>query len=400
MIAFSERQNRWRTIIAAAVVLAGVVAVAANPIASAQAAAKHKQQTITVGFFSPYGGALAVPQLQVGMEAALKDMNKTDNVRWKVLLCEGDGTPQTDVACANRFVAAHITMAFDATDFGIGEAIPILVSAGIPIVGGSENYPQKKGTAAFYLSPSGVAFINSFLYKFAHKGMKRISILVADITTWHDYVTSFLDPEAKKLGLTVNVLYYDPSAPNFGEEAAAMTASNPQVAGVVTLATESACKTVYEAIRGSGFHGQVLMGNCSQFASQLGKGAAGAVIATDVWFPGMKSYAPPAMQAHIEIAEHDLKGDTGASYWTYMTYSAVRTAAEIIDGIKGKVTRAAIITKFRNVKNFPSFLGSTMTCDSNQSPSDVQACAKNMLVAKVNSKGLIQPIGSWFAPGG
>src|ERR1700761_8222316 len=52
-------------------------------------------RTITVGFFSPYGGALAVPQLQVGMEAALKAMNPTNSVKWKVDICDGDGTPQT-----------------------------------------------------------------------------------------------------------------------------------------------------------------------------------------------------------------------------------------------------------------------------------------------------------------
>jgi branched-chain amino acid transport system substrate-binding protein len=360
-------------------------------------------RTITVGFFSPYGGALAVPQLQAGMEAALKAMNPTNSVKWKVDICDGDGTPQTDVACANRFVGDHVTAAFDDTDFGIEQAVPILVSAGIPIFGGFENFPQKAGTAAFYLAPSGVASINAVFIKLKEEGAKKITIMVADITTWHDYVKSFLQPEADKLGIHVTVLFYDPSSPNFTTEAAAMTATHPDAEGVITLATESACLTVYQAIRTSCYTGPVVMGNCEAFASKLGSQAAGAVISTDVWLPGMAQYAPPAMQARLKEAQQELAGDTGGggpSYWTYQSYSDTRTAGEIIDAIPGPVSRAAITKQFEAVNDYPSWLGSTMTCDGKQSPSDVQSCGTAMLVATVQKDGTIKPDGPFLSPGG
>ena len=73
----------------------------------------------------------------------------------EVDVCEGDGSPETAINCANGFVSNNVPIVIDAVDQSMGAAVPILGSANIPIVGtlAARSSPTLRSTERRSTSP-------------------------------------------------------------------------------------------------------------------------------------------------------------------------------------------------------------------------------------------------------
>src|SRR5699024_174863 len=125
----------------------GALAVVAAPALSACSSSGGDEATgtgptgtpIVIGAQAPIKGATAYPQTAYGLEAGVQYVNEVlggiGGRPLEVDVCGGDGSPETAIGCANGFVSKDVPLVIDAVDQSMGAAVPILGSAGIPIVG-------------------------------------------------------------------------------------------------------------------------------------------------------------------------------------------------------------------------------------------------------------------------
>jgi branched-chain amino acid transport system substrate-binding protein len=100
---------------------------------------KATGEPIVIGAQAPLKGAAAFPQSGYGLEAAEWYVNNVaGGINGRPLeldTCEGDGSPEAAISCANGFVSKKMPLVIDAYDLSIASAVPILGSAKIPLVG-------------------------------------------------------------------------------------------------------------------------------------------------------------------------------------------------------------------------------------------------------------------------
>src|SRR5205823_3077408 len=109
-----------------------------NTTASTAAGGAANGEPITLGLTNLEGGAISLPEVRNGMEAAIAYVNQHGGVNgrpFKLLRCDVDGSPEKSVDCGNKFVEGKVMVAVEGVDVGADAMLPILKDAGIPLVG-------------------------------------------------------------------------------------------------------------------------------------------------------------------------------------------------------------------------------------------------------------------------
>ncbi|MET0450165.1 MAG: ABC transporter substrate-binding protein, partial [Aeromicrobium sp.] len=158
-------------------------------------------EPLVVGVMSTDTGPIAYPQNTYGAEAAEWYVNnELDGIGGRPLelhVCSGDGSPETAVKCANEFVTADVPVVFDAYDGQMGAMLPILKSAGIPIVAEIASQGVVEGDtygSGFYMSGPLETSALGMVKILSNLGIKTGSLAVTDAPTSHGYVDQLVKP--------------------------------------------------------------------------------------------------------------------------------------------------------------------------------------------------------------
>lgn len=362
---------------------------------------KATGEPIVIGAQAPLKGAAAYPQSGFGIEAGVYYVNEVlggiNGRPIEVDVCDGDGSPETSINCANGFVSDGVPLVIDAVDQSMGAAVPILGSANIPIIGtlaGSFLADEAPYGKAFYFtgpvsfgSLGGLSLLNSM-------GKKSASLALNESPTSHVYVDQLIMPIADNLGIDVNVQYPPAAGANLNVIAATQISDDPDVAGVLGL-PEDACTGLFQALRRQGYDGTILAGSCSQFIDQMGAQASGIVSQPRLWVPLAKDSAPAQIQEQLEVFEQSMKavgyGDELSSRSLY-TFASLVNIANILNAAGGEVTSESVTETFKGVKDFQSFAGPVVTCDGKQWPEVATTCNGQAIFFEVQDDGSLQPV--------
>lgn len=388
--------------------LAGVAALAllasacSKPQTQAEVSTKLSGDPITIGVQSLDTGAVAYPQSTYGAKAAEwfvnNKMGGINGHPLKLDLCSGDGTPEKGVSCANHFVSTNAPVVFDAYDgTSVGAMVPILSEAKVPIVGElagqgvAESAPR--GTAFYFSGPLETSALG--MVTLLHdKGAKTASLAVTDAPSSHGYVDKLVSPMAKQLGVQVGAVYTKVNSMNFQVLAQTELASKPDVAGLIAL-PEDGCTGLIEALKQSGFTGTIFSGSCSQFISDLGGKAKGAVIQPRLWVPLSRSNAPKEVQNQLDQFAAAMKAvgyEKQQSARSEYSFAGIINLAKILSGIKGSITAASVTDAMKNLKDFQTYLGPKVTCDGQQWPGRPGACSHQAIFFQVQGDGTLAPV--------
>ena len=311
-----------------------------------------------------------------------------------LVVCDSDGTPETNVNCANTFVQSGVVAVVDGYDAGAGAELPVLHSAGIPLVGqiakdATSDHDQK----SYFFGPPDAAFAVGPLQLMAQKHLKKVAFAAMDIPSYHAYFNQDILPAAAKLGLNATVSYYEPTNPNWSVIAATLASKQAQVSGLVA-APQSDCTSLLEALRNTGYSGKIVLGACSDFISQAGMAKATGVWSyTGNWLPSMASHAPALVRSQIGIYKAAMKASGKPTIMDEQasgTFAAVVDLAEIMKTVKGKLTGASVSSALASTKDFQSFLGTKITCNHQMWPG-TSSCSNEVLVTIVGNDGSFEP---------
>lgn len=364
---------------------------------------------ILVGLDEPDRGAFNLgATMTPGIDGGVKYVNETlhgiDGHPVKLVTCNSDGTPSTEVNCANNFVSKGVVAVFDSFDPGFSAASPIIQRAGIPVFGVSvADLLDDRSSGAYFFGPPEEAFEVGPLQVFHEEGFNRVSLTISNLPSSVAAVKTGYMPVAKELGMDLHITYYDPSSVSWAVIANSLLTSNPQVTGMIA-GPESDCNSLISALRGNGFTGPVLMGSCSAYVGQDPTGAVNTYSYSGVWLPSLKAAAPAAVQDQIGKYKAAMASDGNANVDALGQW-AVNAFAGLVDFHDAMVaahpssyTTTTVRSALAAVTKYQSFMGPTDTCDHKEWPG-TSSCNHSLLLVKVGANDVYQSaMPGGFAP--
>lgn len=357
--------------------------------------------TLTIGALAPSLGASAYPEVEAGLKAAEHYINTTrggvDGRQLAIDICQSDGTPETAVACANKFVEAKHPVVIDPYDPSFPGARAVLVQAGIPFAGTVSADPTNEavdyGQGFYWTGPLAVTAAGAATL-WESTGAKTVSFASRDFPAAHTYVDNVLQPLADSLGVQLRVQYVDENTANWNAVAAALLEGSPDLTGTVTN-SEDGCTSLFGALRKQGWTKNIFVGSCTKYVTELSpEEAAGTITVPRTWLPQAKDNAPAEQKKQLEdfaaameaVGETDLDGARAIYAFT----SAV-TLAQALSEVSGDVTPQSATQAIESIKDLSMFLGPKVTCDGAQWPGVATACSNQSIWFTVQEDGSYKP---------
>lgn len=398
------RSRVWTAVGAGLVLMTG----AACSSGTSHSSGPSDQSTLTgtpvkVGLFNPGTGPLALPGVKTGTDAGVKYVNsKLGGINGhpvQVESCSIDGTPETTIGCANKFVQDKVVAAFDGFNYSSSAGISILQAAKIPLIG-NISFDQTTGSAAdgrlFFAAPQA-SFLVGAMQGFKAEGKKSATLTLQDLPTSHKTIDTEVTPLAAAMGIKATGLYYSTTNPNFSAVASTIVSTKPDVAGLIASPSESVCTQLVKNLRSVGYKGEVFVAACTSFIKSDPASAPGSALYSSVWLPGSEKSAPATAVDQLKVATKYLTDAGGtADFYGYAQFATMVDFATGLATVKSdSPTGASVLSTLRSLKDFPSFLGPRITCGKATTPN----CTSQMLLFSVQKDLTLKPVtNDWITP--
>ncbi|WP_193749655.1 ABC transporter substrate-binding protein [Rhodococcus triatomae] len=404
-------RRRVGRIAAVAVTAACLVSVAAcgsddssDSSSGSAASATGVQATgdpVKVGLFNPSKGPATQPGVTTGANAAVDYINNQiggiGGRPIELIDCGLDQTaPESTIACANQFVEAGVVAAIDAYNTESLAAMPILQSAGIPMVG---QIPFNTATGAqaegrVYFGPPPAAFLIGFMEQLKAAGKNSLTLANTDLPQAHQVADALLIPFGTQLGMDVKAVYYPPTGPNFTALATTLAEGNPAAAGLMTAPNDNTCTKLAQSLVSVKYQGTQFMAACTEFIDTMGSQVVGAQTYSPFWLPPSIDSAPEDAKANLQAAEDAIEAEGGtAGFYAYGAFTTLVDFATILtDAGVTDFTGANVLTALKAVNGYQSFLGPQLNCGKATSPN----CTTDMLLFEVVGDKKTEPVTGGF----
>ena len=353
---------------------------------------------IRIGFVNLEGGTISLPEMRIGAEQGAAYVNEQlDGINGRPIeyvRCDTDGSPETSIDCANKFIESDVVAVQQGADLGSDAMLPILETRGIPFVGHAPYGPQQQSDTSANVFLFGVAreaqSVATISY-FVDRDMPTLRLFQGDSPAARAVYEDVILPAAESVGADVKILFYDVTKPDFNVLAASAMADDPDVIGAIA-STEADCTAFINALRTAAYSGEILGAGCSDFVETLGAPASDVITFTDLWRPSDLD-TPPAQQSeeistfltYMEDAGHaDLIDGFARLY-----FSDTVNLARILATIDGDITPASATAALESATDFDAFMGGTISCDGSAWPGE-NACGNGVLVYRVSDEGVME----------
>lgn len=358
---------------------------------------------VRIGLFDPSAGGFKSPGVGVGARAAVDHINyEIGGIHERpveLVTCATDGTPETTIACANKFAEEEVVAAIDGYNTTSDASLDILKSAKIPLVGGipfNSTTGSQVDNQVFFSAPQA-SFLIGAMQAFAAEGKKSITLVAADIPASHASIDQQAVPLGQALGLDVKGLYFSPTNPNFNAVASTIKEMNPDVGGLMAAPDPSVCTQLVQSLRKMGYEGTIFTAACTEYIEQAPAEAEGGALYTSHWLPQTKDFAPDEVVEQLEIAEKAVQAEGGTEdFYAYGQFSVLITLADALNASPdAELDGPTILTTLKGLKDFPSFLGPVLNCGGKTTSN----CTAQMLLLNVDGEGRAEPSsGTWIDP--
>ncbi|MGW4479440.1 ABC transporter substrate-binding protein [Rhodococcus triatomae] len=406
---------RWRfdRVAAGVVAVACVLSVAAcssgdsssssssNGGSAAEGGIQASGDAIKVGVFDPSKGPASQPGAMTGVKAAVDYINNQiggiSGRPIEIVDCAVDQTaPETTISCANQLVQSGVVAAIDLFNTESAAAMPILSSAGIPMVG---LIPYNTATGAatdgrVYFGPPPAAFLVGFMQSLKAAGKDSLTLANTDVPQAHQVFDGLMVPLGRQLGIDVKGIYFPPTGPNYTALATTLAEGDPAAAGLMTSVSDNACTNLAQSMRSVGYEGTVFLAACTEFIDAMGAQAVGSWGYSPIWQPPAIDSAPEDMKGNIEIAQKfiDNQGGTAGFYGYGAFATLVDLARTLTDAGVTDFTGSNILTALKGVTDYQSFLGPVLSCGKATTPN----CTTDMLLFEVVGDRKTEPVSGGF----
>lgn len=348
---------------------------------------------VKVGFVSTEGGAaVSLPEMREGAEAAVEYLNKNGGgIAGKpveLVVCKQQEEPTSAAACANQFVEQKVAAVLSPGTSQGPAIVPIVVGAGIP-------YVTLNGVAPIELTSPEVAALSAGLpgtltaaaTAAQQEGMSKFTFFASDGGGIAAMIDQMGKPIFQGFGVELDVVPVALGVPDPTPVVTAGLAGNPD--GVSFIGDAATCTSVLKAVQTTApTMKKVLIPTCldESVVQAIGIGNVEGnigITATDALSDRSDSVLFRSILAQY-APELSPTGYGSTGYQTVMALAGATT------GITGEVTAASIREALRTAENveMPAGGGITFTCNGSAFPMMPSICSKQMLIGKIDDKGI------------
>lgn len=346
-------------------------------------------EPIKIGFIAPEGGAVSLPSVREGGEAAAQYLNENGGGigghKIELVVCKQHEEPATATQCANEMVEKKVAAVV--TPLGAQGAVmlPIIAGAGIPYVAQAPvSQAEMINPDAFMLSGGIVSVLAAQAATAAKDGVKKLTVLIGDTGDAAASVRALGEPMFAQAGVELNVVVVPSATADPTPQITAGLGDNP---GAVTILGDSRqCIQGLKALQTAAPDVQKYL-----IASCLDKPVIDAVGAEAV--TGAKAFTTVNLTSDDEsvvlyrtiMAKY--APDTDPQGLGYLGYQVVMAIGEVGVALPGTgVGPEQMKTALREAKDVPvpAAPGLTFTCNGQAMPQLPSLCSKAMLVSTVD----------------
>lgn len=357
---------------------------------------------IRIGFVTIEGGTLSFPETRIGAEVAADYVNEElGGINGRPIeyeVCKTDGSPESSVDCANQLVESGVAFVQEGIDIGSDAMLPILRSAGLPLVGhvafGAQQ--QQDPDSFFFGAPVPVVHAAALTF-WADEGADSATFFMSDTPLQRAVVSDYLEPFSDEVGIDFEAIFFDAGAADWNVLAATAMADAPDVIGS-SGATEQDCVGFVGALKAAAYDGDVFAAACTNFIDQLGPEAEGTVIFTDQWRADAIETAPEAKQAELElyVAAMEEAGEAERTHsFARSMFADTVNLARILSAIEGEIDGTSVADALRATVEFDAFSGPDITCDGSVAPGQ-NGCTPGELYYEVQGDGSLRLVSDGF----
>lgn len=347
---------------------------------------------IKIGLIGASGGAVSIPQLAKGGEAAAKYLN--DNAgginghKVDLIVCNQHEDPASATKCANEMVEKKVAVvAVPMTSQG-AVMLPIVARAGIPYVSQAPVSAVEMGApGGFMLSGGTVAVLNGQAQTAVKEGVKKFTILIGDSGDAAASVGQMAQAFFKPAGIDVKVVTIPSNVADPTPQITAGLADKPDAVTVLgdsrqCISSLKALKTAAPEVK------KYLIASCldKTVTDNVGMDAVeGAKSFTTVITTGDD---PTVVQYRSVLSTYAPDVDpNGLAYLGYQVISSIGEVGKDLPA--GPVTAQQYMAAFKAAKDVPTPAapGLTFTCNGTAFPKAPNLCSKSILVSNVGADG-------------
>lgn len=346
---------------------------------------------IKIGYITPEGGAITVPQVREGGEAAVQYLNNNgggiNGHKVDLVVCKEQEEPASATKCANQMVEQKVSAVL--SPFGAQGAVmvPIITKAGIPFVAQAPVSQVEMATpGAFMLTGGMVAVLAGQAATAAKDGVKKVSLIIGDTGGAPAAVKALGDPMFKRAGVELNVVTIPTSIADPTPQLTAGLADKPDAVSILgdtgqCINALKALQTVAPTVK------KYLISGCldKTVIEAVGQEAVtGAKAFTTV---NLDSDDPSVEQYRSVMAKY--APDTDPRGLAYIGYQVVMAFAAAGKSLAAPVTPDSVKSMLASARDIPlpAAPGVTFTCDGKAFPPLTSLCSKAIMVSDVGEKG-------------
>jgi branched-chain amino acid transport system substrate-binding protein len=344
---------------------------------------------IKVGYITPEGGAVTLPMVREGGEAATEYLNNNGGGigghEVDLVVCKQQEDPASATNCANQMVEQKVAVVVSPLGAQGAVMLPIIAGAGIPFVAQAPVSQVEMVTpGSFMLSGGIVSVLSGEAVTAAKEGVKKFSVIVGDSGDAAASVKALGDPMFKQAGIELNVVTIPTATADPTPQITAGLADKPDA--ITILGDTRQCITTLKALQSvAPTVKKYLIASCldKPVVDAVGKDAiAGSKAFTTV---NLSSDDPSVELYRTVMAQY--APDTDPAGLGYLGYQVMLSLGEVGKSLTGPVTPQSFATALSTAKNvpLPAAPGLTFTCDGTAVPQLKALCSKSILVSDVNS---------------
>lgn len=363
-----------------------------TPATESGASETAAAEPLRVGFVNLEGGAVSLPEIRTGFEAAVAYVNtERGGVNGRpieiAVSCNTELTPESSVNCANQMIEADVAVVFNGVDLTADAALPLYQEAAIPqigVQGFSPGFNAAEGDVFTYLWASQEGLAGSLL-AMQELGAERIVMALGDTPGARSYGESLIPELASQVGIEVEMQYYPPDV-DWATFTQRLLANDPDAVDFPAISDQE-CLGMVPAMRSTGFEGPLHAGSCNIMLSVLDGPTLDGVVthAEFTWRTMVDDDTPPEVIDQIEIYERAV-GEVNAEYvggFSMLGFGVGLFGADALSTIDGELTAERIRAGLPQATGTVPFSEIPFDCSGSAWPG-TSSCRTGMIFTEIN----------------
>ncbi|EME22072.1 ABC transporter substrate-binding protein [Rhodococcus triatomae] len=348
---------------------------------------------VKIGFITPEGGAVSLPMVREGGEAAVEYLNNNGGGigghKVDLIVCTQQEEPASATNCANQMVEQGVSAVVSPLGAQGAVMLPIVTGAGIPFIAQAPvSQVEMMSPNSYMLSGGIVSILGGQAATAAKDGVKKVALFVGDSGDAASSLGMVGNPIFQQAGVELEIVTIPNAVADPTPQITAGLASNPDAVSIV--GDTRLCTSAIKALQSVAPDVQkYLIASCLDAAVVDSTGVdaiAGAKAFTTVVLDSDEPTVELYKSVMAEYApDTDLKG------LGYLGYQVMMSLGEVGKSLTGPVTPESFKTALSTAKDvpMPAAPGLTFTCDGTAVPVLTALCSKSILVSTVESDGTL-----------